>query len=89
MQKEILNALLQHHAMEAGDVDASRATMRYVIDNRHGSDNGNVKVEAEPTASSGAEMSPESLTAISGHHPETSGHVMKSDEVDVKEFMET
>jgi hypothetical protein len=99
MQKEILNALLQHHsesqhhAIDGGD--GSTATMRYVIDGpRDDLGNDNVKVEAEPAASSGAEMSPESLTAISGHHPETSGHAMKSDEdhldmnrISVSEFM--
>ena len=100
MQKEILNALLQHHAetqqqqhqqhhvIETTDADGTHATLRYVIDSRH--DNANVKVEAEPA--SGAEMSPDSLTAISGHHPETSGHVtIKSDDdmnrISVNEFL--
>ena len=97
MQKEILNALLQHHVESQQHHhhhhhdDHSGTTMRYVIDTRHGDDGVNVKVEAEPTASSGAEMSPESLTAISGHHPETSSHVIKGDDmnrISVSEFME-
>ncbi len=72
MQKEILNALLQHHAdQQQHDGGSSTTTLRYVFDNRSNDDNelhgnDNVKVEAEPT--SGGEMSPESLTAISGGH---------------------
>ena len=72
MQKEILNALLQHHAdQQQHDGSSSTTTLRYVIDNRSNDNdelcsNDNVKVEAEPT--SGGEMSPESLTAISGGH---------------------
>ena len=99
MQKEILNALLQHHAdqqqqhnMDGSDGTSQTRTMRYVIDNRRDDlGNDNVKVEAEPN--SRGEMSPESLTAISGHHPETSGHQMKSNEsmdmnsISVSEFM--
>ena len=95
MQKEILNALLQHHAEQQHLNDGiTTRTMRYVIDNRRDDEidnmcNDNVKVEAEPTVTSGGEMSPESLTAISGHHQ----HSEKNDEsldmsrINVNEFM--
>jgi hypothetical protein len=95
MQKEILNALLQHHAEQQHLNDGiTTRTMRYVIDNRREDDvdnmcNDNVKVEAEPTVACDGEMSPESLTAISGHHQHSDKHDESLDmsRINVNEFM--
>lgn len=66
IQKEILTALLQHTDDPASveQISLQVSTGAGEEESNHSNDSGNVKVEAQPTHTN---MSPETLTAISGH----------------------